>query len=67
MWAGKHTDSLSKVSLQQLGIIERTPEPIPLEDRDPESLTPAEVKEVMARLKVCRAAPLEMRRVIAET
>lgn len=34
-------------------IIPRTPSPEPLEDRDPETMTAAELIELTKRLKVC--------------
>jgi hypothetical protein len=40
-----------KAGLQRLGIIERSPTPIPLEDRDPATLTAEEMKELIKQLK----------------
>ncbi|EXJ58343.1 hypothetical protein A1O7_05768 [Cladophialophora yegresii CBS 114405] len=39
----------SKNALQILGILPRTPEPIPLEERDPATLSPAEMLELIRR------------------
>ena len=39
-------------ALQILGVLPRTPEPVPLEERDPETLTPAEMLELIRRQKV---------------
>ncbi|KIW66850.1 hypothetical protein PV04_06141 [Phialophora macrospora] len=46
----------SKSALQILGVIPRTPEPVPLEDRDEETLTPAEMLELIRRQKAERMA-----------
>ncbi len=41
----------SSAGLQQEGIIERSPSPVPLEDRDPDDLTPEEARELVRRLR----------------
>ncbi|EXJ58342.1 hypothetical protein A1O7_05767 [Cladophialophora yegresii CBS 114405] len=38
-------------ALQTLGIIPRTPEPVPLEEREEETLTPAEMLELIRQQK----------------
>ncbi|KAJ9609590.1 hypothetical protein H2200_005917 [Cladophialophora chaetospira] len=43
-------------ALQILGVLPRTPEPIPLEDRDPESLTREELVELARRQRAQREA-----------
>lgn len=42
-----------KASLQSLGIIARSPSPLPLEDRPVEELTREELMEVVRMHKVC--------------
>jgi len=44
-------------ALQILGVLPRTPEPTPLEHRDPESLTPTEMLELIRRQKVRQDTP----------
>jgi hypothetical protein len=43
----------SKRALQIIGVLPRTPTPVPLEDRDPDDLTREEAVELLRRQKVC--------------
>lgn len=44
----------SRKDLQIEGIIEQDPEPVPLEDRDPATLTPDEVRQLQLKLQTKR-------------
>ena len=46
-------------ALKQLLVIPRSPSPPPLEERDPEDLTPAEARELIRRQKVCQSLQKE--------
>ncbi|EGP89030.1 uncharacterized protein MYCGRDRAFT_92064 [Zymoseptoria tritici IPO323] len=45
----------SQADLQVEGIIEKTPDPIPLEDRDPASLTESEARELLEQFRASKA------------
>ncbi|SMQ49281.1 unnamed protein product [Zymoseptoria tritici ST99CH_3D7] len=45
----------SQGDLQVEGIIEKTPDPIPLEDRDPASLTESEARELLEQFRASKA------------
>lgn len=43
------------------GIVERTPFPIPLEERDPDELTPDELRELVRRSRAEKAAAVKIK------
>jgi hypothetical protein len=45
--------------LQAEGIIERTPSPVPLEERDPDELTPDELRELVRRSRAEKASAVK--------
>jgi len=47
--------------LQVEGIIERTPSPVPLEERDPEELTPEELRELVRRTRAEKASTTKVK------
>jgi hypothetical protein len=47
--------------LQVEGIIERSPSPVPLEERDPDELTPDELRELVRRSRAEKASAVKIK------
>lgn len=56
-----HTDIVTE-DLQIEGIIPRSPSPVPLEDRDPDDLSPEEARELVRRLRQSQRQQIEIKK-----